>query len=393
MRVLHINAGNLFGGVETFLLALARGRDLCAGIEPEFALCFEGRLNEELRAAEVPVHHLGPARVSRPWTVWRVRRRLRAVLRAGGYDLVLCHGCWPHAIAAPEARRAGVPFVFWAHGLQSGRHWLERWAACYKPDFVLANSRTTQSCVPKLFPGVRTQVVYLPVSPTCVLDRAATRVQVRTALGTPDRATVILMACRLEPLKGHALLLQALGRLADRPGWECWLAGGPQRPKEERYLSRLQEQCACLGIAERVRFLGQRADVPQLLAAADIHCQPNIGPESFGIALIEAMYAGLPVITTALGGALEIVRDDCGILVSPGDPGKLAAALAELLRDPDRRARLGAAGPGRAATLCDLKTQMNALGQVLTQISACGFALAPCVADAKPQAANRGSYS
>src|SRR5262249_45092935 len=144
LRVLHVYAGNLYGGIETLLVTLARQRGLTPGVEPEFALCFEGRLSEELRAAGVPVHVLGPARVSRPWTVWRVRRRLRALLAAGGFGVAVSHGCWPHAIAAPEVRRAGLPFVFWAHGIQSGRHWLEWWAARHRPDFVLANSRATQ---------------------------------------------------------------------------------------------------------------------------------------------------------------------------------------------------------------------------------------------------------
>src|SRR5215470_10318154 len=98
-RVLHVNAGNLYGGIETLLVTLARQRDFCAGVAPEFAVCFEGRLSEELRAAGVPVHLLGPARVSRPWTVWRVRRRLREVLAASRSDVVVSHGCWPHAVA------------------------------------------------------------------------------------------------------------------------------------------------------------------------------------------------------------------------------------------------------------------------------------------------------
>src|SRR5437762_7804108 len=108
MRVLHLCAGNLYGGIETLLVTLARRRALCPGVEPEFAPCFEGRLSAELRDAGVAVRPLGPARVSRPWTVWRVRRRLRALLPAGRYDLALSHGCWPHALAAPEVRRAGL---------------------------------------------------------------------------------------------------------------------------------------------------------------------------------------------------------------------------------------------------------------------------------------------
>ena len=69
------------------------------------------------------------------------------------------------------------------------------------------------------------------------------------------------------------------------------------------------------GLAERVRFLGERADVPDLLGAADIHCQPNSSPEPFGLAFVEALHAALPVVTSDAGGAREIVTPACGVLV------------------------------------------------------------------------------
>jgi glycosyltransferase involved in cell wall biosynthesis len=78
-------------------------------------------------------------------------------------------------------------------------------------------------------------------------------------------------------------------------------------------------------------FLGQRADVPHLLVAADIHCQPNIEPRAFGIAFVEALYAGLPVVTTAMGGGLEIVDESCGRLVAPDDANALSQVLGSLI--------------------------------------------------------------
>jgi glycosyltransferase involved in cell wall biosynthesis len=364
-RVLHLAAGNLFGGIETLLVTLARHRSLAPEVEPEFALCFEGRLSEALRAQGVKVHLLGAARFSRPWTIWSVRRRLRRVLAAGGFDVAVSHGCWPHALAAPVVRRSALPLVFWAHGIQAGRHWLERWAARHRPDGLLANSRVTQASLRNLFPGLRGEVVYYPVSPPSLADRAGARREVRAELGTPEDALVILTACRLEPWKGHVVLVEALGQMAALPEWECWVAGGAQRAEEESYLAGLHRQAERLGVGGRVRFLGQRSDVPRLLAAADIHCQPNTGPEPFGIAFIEALYAGLPVVTSALGGAEEIVRADCGVLVPPGDAAALAEALRQLLRDPAARARLTAGGPARGAALCDPAAQMTRLEQLL----------------------------
>jgi glycosyltransferase involved in cell wall biosynthesis len=99
----------------------------------------------------------------------------------------------------------------------------------------------------------------------------------------------------LERWKGHALLLSALGKLKDLELWECWIVGGLQRQHEERYLEELKTQAQDLGISDHIKFLGQRSDVPNLLRAANIHCQPNIGAETFGDTFIEALYAGLPV--------------------------------------------------------------------------------------------------
>lgn len=141
--------------------------------------------------------------------------------------------------------------------------------------------------------------------------------------------------------------------------------GGAQRPEETAYEGRLQRHVVALGLAGRIRLLGQRDDVPALLAAADVCCQPNTGSEGFPIAFVEALAMGLPVVTTSIGGGPEVVDRQCGIVVPPGDPAALAAALRALLDDPARRARLGAAGPARAAALCDPARQLARLGGLL----------------------------
>jgi len=299
MKVLHVSAGNLFGGVETLLVTLAKERSLCPQMQPHFALSFEGRLANELRGSGVGVHMLGNVRVSRPWTVLKVRRQLVKLLRQEGFDLVICHSCWPQAIFGPAVKSQQLPLVFWCHDTPKGRHWLEQWASQIRPDLTIANSRYTLAAVPKLYPGIRSETVYIPVVCPDIPERAGVRSSVRAELNTPEEATVIIQASRLERWKGQSVLLSALAQLRELQNWVCWIAGGAQRPHEAEYLRELEEQAQKMGIAERVRFLGQRADVPRLLAAADIHCQPNTGPEPFGIAFVEALYAGLPVVTTA----------------------------------------------------------------------------------------------
>ena len=143
---------------------------------------------------------------------------------------------------------------------------------------------------------------------------------------------------------------------------------GAQRPRERAFFEELRAAAEAAGIAGRVRFLGERDDVPRLLAAADIYCQPNVAPESFGIAFVEALYAGLPAVSTRLGGAAEIIDAACGVLVPPGDPAALAGALAALIDDPGLRRRLGAAGPARARHLCDPAVTLGRLAGLLREM-------------------------
>ncbi|HEV7987866.1 MAG TPA: glycosyltransferase, partial [Candidatus Binataceae bacterium] len=134
MRVLHVSAGNLYGGLETVLVTLARCRALCTELECEFALCFAGRAEDELRAAGATVHRLGEVRVRSPLSILRARRALRSLVKQRAFDIVICHSPWTQAIFGPVVRAAGLPSIFWLHDVVSGRHWLERWAGRVVPD-------------------------------------------------------------------------------------------------------------------------------------------------------------------------------------------------------------------------------------------------------------------
>jgi len=371
VRVLHINNGNLYGGVETILVTLARLRQLCPDMEPHFGLCEAGRLSEELQAERVPVYFFGRVRISRPWTVWRARRRLRRLLASEQFDFVICHMSWSLAVFGSAVRASRVKLGFWAHGFfHNGQPWLEGLAGRTRPDFTIANSCYTETGAAKLFPSGPRTVIYPPLTlPAPTSDEA--RFMARRQLGVDDETVVIIQVSRLESWKGHQLHLEALSQLKTRNKWVCWIVGGAQKPEEHEYLTQLQTGAAEMGLKDRVRFLGQRADVPTLLAAADIFCQPNQVPEPFGMVFVEALWAGLPIVTTALGGALEIVDQGCGLFVSPDQPGDLAAALSKLIESPELRARLGR-GQARAVELCDPATQMSKLRNFFSQYNIMG---------------------
>jgi glycosyltransferase involved in cell wall biosynthesis len=286
------------------------------------------------------------------------------------YDRVVCHSVWSQAIFGPAVQSAGIPLAFWLHDAANGAHWLERWAKRTRPDAVICNSRFTLQTLPSLYREIFAEVIYCPVGQPQSKEPLSDFKSVRAELDTANDAIVIIQVGRMEALKGHRLCLEALAALTDFPDWVCWQVGGAQRPHEERYLEDLKSLARQLGIANRIRFVGQQPDVPRLLSAADIYCQPNTAPDSFGISFIEALSAKLPVVTTAMGGALEIVDDSCGLLIPPGDATALVASLRRLILDSDLRSRLGAAGPSRARHLCDPARQITRLYEFLRRSKA-----------------------
>jgi glycosyltransferase involved in cell wall biosynthesis len=357
----------MYGGIETLLATLATRRDACPEMRPEFGLCFDGRIAGELRTAGVPVDILGEVRFSRPWTVWSARRRLSRRLRENRPDVVVTHACWPHALFARAVRERGIALAMFAHDVGHPEHWIDRKAARTPPDRVIANSRYTAQGVESLFPGTPREVAYPPVAPRTG-DRGR-RSALRREFQTADDAVVILMASRLEAWKGHEFLLEALEKLRFKEGWTCWIAGGAQRDDEQAYLSRLKDLATRHGVAERVRWLGQRSDIPDVMAGADVYCQPNIGPEPFGIVFVEALAAGLPVIAAGIGGSAEIVDDACGRTVLPHHAPILASALATLIDDSELRRNLAVNGPERARALCDPSRQIPLIHSLLEPVA------------------------
>jgi glycosyltransferase involved in cell wall biosynthesis len=148
---------------------------------------------------------------------------------------------------------------------------------------------------------------------------------------SPERFNLVL-AGRLVPWKGQATLIRAVGLLVNRlPNLDVWLVGGG----DEGYRESLKQEAVAQGLSDRVRFLGHREDIPQILAEAHIavHCSER---EPFGLTIIEAMASRLPVLAAAVQGPQEILRSDCGVLVPPGNTEAYAAALSRMVTNwPD----------------------------------------------------------
>jgi glycosyltransferase involved in cell wall biosynthesis len=164
-----------------------------------------------------------------------------------------------------------------------------------------------------------------------------------------DRATPLIVAVgRLKAPKDFITLVRAFSVLPER-SFEALIVGeGPDRPELEQEIRRL-------GLAGSVQLAGERSDVPELLARADVFVLSSAS-EGLPVSVLEAMAAGLPVVASRVGGVPEAVLDGrTGVLVRPGDPDELAAALERLVADTALRRRLGAAGRARAGECFDLE--------------------------------------
>lgn len=356
MNILHVYSGNLFGGVESMLLTVAKHAPT-----HDFALSFEGQLSQQLRALDHEPHMLGAVRTSRPWTALAARQKLKKLLRQRRYDAVICHSAWSQAIFGDIASKGQR--VLWLHNPANGRHPLERLAKRVRPDIAICNSQFTAGTLSLLYPKARAEVLYCPVEPMPAEEGS----NIRRQMNVPPGGIVITQVSRMEPGKGHHLHLEALSNLTDI-NWTCWFVGGAQRPEESAYVDQLKQAAVRLGIAGRVRFLGQRSDISALLSATDIFCQPNVSPEAFGISFVEALYAGVPVVGMDVGAVGEIIDSNCGILCRPNDSEQLASNLRRLITDAALRKTMSEGGPMRARTLSDPQAQMSTLHSMLARL-------------------------
>jgi glycosyltransferase involved in cell wall biosynthesis len=331
-----------------FILRLARQAKR-AGYEVD-VLTTEPRLQQALRASGLGIVDLDVIwREIRPWRDLRGGVRLSRFLRDAGYDIVHTHTTKGGLVGRWAARRARVPVIvhtvhgFAFHEESSRLHsWfyasLERLAARWC-DRIVTVSEFHRDWARRLRIGRGEQVVAIPngvraEDATACGDPMVTR----RSLGLRDDEFVVLSPVRLAEQKGLVYLLEAARRVEERSQrrYRFLLAGdGPLR-------SALMARAAELGVESQVTFLGHRDDMGELLAACDMVALPSLW-EGLSLALLEAMLAGKPIVTTTLGSNREVSRHgDVAVLVPPKDPVGLADAIVRLAEDPEARRRLSA---------------------------------------------------
>ncbi|MGH7813568.1 MAG: glycosyltransferase [Candidatus Binataceae bacterium] len=277
--------------------------------------------------------------------------RLRAIIRRGHYDVVHFHTSRAHAMA-PFVRGA-------ARALVVTRRMDYRPNRLFAPllfgravDCVIAISEGVAGSIAAAG-VVRERIAVVPSGVDCERFRPPSpdeRAHARAALGIGAEEIVVAAVGALHQRKGHRFLIEAIASHAETARLRCLIAGdGPLR-------NELEAEIARLGCTARVRLLGRIGDPRELLRAADIFAMPSL-KEGLGVAALEAMACGLPVVASAVGGLNEaVVNKRTGIIVAPERSDELAAAIARLAAASELRNEMGAAGRIRAVENYSMET-------------------------------------
>jgi L-malate glycosyltransferase len=385
-RILFIEAsvGGVVGGSLTGILHLIARLDR-RRFEPTLALFESKPVVAELEANGVPVHVLPPLPVqSAPGDRGRFAR---ALVRAG--DLVRVITPRTRALAR-LMRREQPALVYCANGLTANLDGVVAAALCRLP--VICHEKGFR----RVGPAERLMSRWVDAA-VCMTDEIADHYRarhvhaqrfltifdgidctqfapgggaaVRREFRIPEDAPVVGIVGHIQAWKGQLLVAEAVARARRRhPELRCLIVGGVHRQGAE-YADELRRRIAAPDAAGHVILAGARSDVAACMSAMDVVLHASVTPEPFGRVLIEAMALGKPLIAPREGGPLVIVADgETGLLVPPRDPDALAAAIGELLDDPARRARMGAAARARVDAVFDIRHHVRAIEGVFDEI-------------------------
>ncbi len=335
------------GGVEVGTIDLARA--LVARGHRALVASNGGRLVAELEAAGAEHVALAVHRKAYPLHPG-VTRKLREVVRREGVDVVHARSrapawyAWRALRQTPEAA-----FVTTAHGFYHNRRYSK---VMGRGEAVIAVSRGLARYLAKSlgFDPERITVIYRGLD----LERyrperaAECRAALCEELGLPPESFIVAQVGRISRRKGHRYFFEALAALKRGGAPVAGLVVGEVHLNKDEYGRELEKLVEALGLKETVKFMGYRADVPEIVTGVDSLVFPSVEPESFGRAAVEAMAARKPVVGTRLGGLREIVRHrETGFLVEPSNARALAAALEMLMDNPRVAVEMGRKGRER----------------------------------------------
>jgi len=308
------------------------------------------------RVAAMPLGLTGARRV--PGLVRLLRRERPDVFHAHMSSPVACKWGLAAAVLARVPAVLGTVQVGAYEPPNRSAYWQLRALARAVDRYLAVSREIAGELVERLgWPAEKVEVAYNAVDVARV--EATAPPGLREQLGGSETRPLVLTPARLDAQKGHGTLLEAI---AEVPEAMFVLAGeGPER-------GALEARAAELGVADRVSFLGRREDVPQLLAACDVFALPSLY-EGSSLAVLEAMAAGIAVVSSAIGGTEELIEDGrSGLLVAPGNAAGLAAALRKVLGDPALRQELAARARERVGEGLTREHNANRVSEVYREL-------------------------
>lgn len=343
MKITHFVENLNRGGLERVVINLAVEQKR-AGHECQVVCLFDkGTLADELDVHGIAVHSCD----KQTGADLRCLLRLRGFLRRHGTEILHTHNMIPHyhavlaGLGLPIRRILNTRHGMGALRASSRREWFYRRCMPWTDVVVTVCDRARQDIVARrMLPPDKLVVVPNGIH----IERFAPATQqarraLTDQLELPPGTRLIGSVGRLNWAKDLVTLLRAYAKVAARFDDSVLLLIGDGGERQ-----KLMDAAGEIGVAERVRFLGDRGDVAQLLQGLDLYAMSSIS-EGYSIALLEACASGLPIVTTDVGGNAEIVRDHVnGCIVPARDPDAMAAAMIELLADPARAQAMGRDG-------------------------------------------------
>ncbi len=322
MRILQILPELNVGGVETGTVDLAKY--LMNHGHRAVVVSAGGSLVSGLERSGIQ-HYQLPVQEKSLWTILRCIRELKKIIEKEDIEIVHARSRVPAWIAYFACRQTKAKFLTTCHGYYSG-HFFSRIMGWSK--FVIVPSQVIGRHMIDSFHVPAERIRLIPRSVD--LERFHNIKPEKN--DSPD--PVVAIVGRLTPLKGHEYFLKAMAQvIRQKPLIKVWIIGDAPLQRQE-YRQDLEVLARRLGISHQVEFLGNRDDVPELLAKTDLLAMSSIVPEAFGRVILEAQAAGVPVVATKVGGVIEIIDDGkTGLLVSPKDPADMAQAILKILNN------------------------------------------------------------
>lgn len=360
------------GGAERVFTAIARHLDR-RRFEPVAWFLRPGSLVQEIQALDVPTFLDPITRLSDPVNYWRTVKAGRQLIINESIQLVLSSLGYGHLYGGVAALCANVDAIWWQHGIASLTNWIDQLAVAIPAKLIITSSYIAARAHADALSlnGTPLTVIHPGIEPAP--DRVWDRQLVLKEFGIEPGATVVATIGRLQPGKGQDVLIRAASLLIERYRQVMFLVVGSELfNKSQGYESMLKRLAAELGVADHIVFTGLRHDIDRLLSATDVFVHPATAPESFGLAVVEAMAAGKPVIVTDVGGPRETVVDGyTGMIIPPRDVQQLVHALAVLIERPSLREAMGQAARAHVLEHFSQQTMIRKVESALAAVLEC----------------------